>query len=275
MDAAGQPIGVISPQIEVSGVSKRFDTPGRGSVLALQHIDLAVAAGEFVALLGPSGCGKSTLLNLIAGFARPTKGTIRQDGAQITGPDRLRTVVFQEYGLFPWKTIQQNVEFGLKAKGIARRERAETARRLIAAVRLNGFEGRFPHEVSGGMKQRAAIARAIAPDPAILLMDEPFGALDAQTRVLMQEAVARISAETGKTIIFVTHSIDEAVFLADRVVVMSSRPGRIREVHTVELPRPRRPQMRSEPVYRTLIETLWQSLRPDFQKEAGTAVPSE
>ena len=264
------------PQIEVRGVSKRFGgTGGRGSILALSHVDVSITSGEFVALLGPSGCGKSTLLNLVAGFDKPTEGTILQSGMPVARPDPRRIVVFQDYGLFPWKTIQQNVEFGLKAQGVGRRARAETARRLLTVVRLEGFEDRYPHEISGGMKQRAAIARAIAPDPDVLLMDEPFGALDAQTRVLLQEEVARIAAETRKTILFVTHSIDEAVFLADRIVVMTSRPGRIRDIHTVDLPRPRVPEMRSEPTYHRLVETLWQSLRPEFQKESGALSPAE
>ena len=260
----------IQPQIEVKGLSKRFDGDSeQGSILALSDVDISVAIGEFVALLGPSGCGKSTLLNLIAGFEKATAGQILQAGVPITKPDRRRTVVFQEYGLFPWKTIQQNVEFGLKAKGIKARQRADMARHLLGVVRLEGFEDRYPHEISGGMKQRAAIARAVAPDPDVLLMDEPFGALDAQTRVLLQEEVARIAAETAKTIVFVTHSIDEAVFLADRILVMSTRPGRIQEIHKVDLPRPRLPEMRSNPLYRDLVETLWHSLRPQWQ-DAGS-----
>ena len=260
----------IQPQIEVKGLSKRFDgNSEQGSILALSDVDISVTIGEFVALLGPSGCGKSTLLNLIAGFEKATAGQILQAGVPITKPDRRRTVVFQEYGLFPWKTIQQNVEFGLKAKGIKARQRADMARHLLGVVRLEGFEDRYPHEISGGMKQRAAIARAVAPDPDVLLMDEPFGALDAQTRVLLQEEVARIAAETAKTIVFVTHSIDEAVFLADRILVMSTRPGRIQEIHKVDLPRPRLPEMRSNPLYRDLVETLWHSLRPQWQ-DAGS-----
>ena len=203
-----------SAQISIRGVSKTFS--GRGAqegVKALADVSLDIYPGEFVVLLGPSGCGKSTLLNLVAGFARPSSGSILHDGAEVAGPDRRRTVVFQEYALFPWKTVQENVEFGLKAQGVSREERRATARHLLSVVHLSGFEDRYPHEISGGMKQRAAIARAIAPNPELLLMDEPFGALDAQTRVLLQEEVARISAETGKTIVFVTHSIDEAVFL--------------------------------------------------------------
>lgn len=262
-------------QICIRGVSKVF--PGRGTqgaVTALSEVNLDVRSGEFLVLLGPSGCGKSTLLNLIAGFSRPSSGTIQHDHTEVKRPDHRRTVVFQEYALFPWKTVQENVEFGLKAQGIAKKERAIEARRLLGIVRLSGFEHCFPHEISGGMKQRAAIARAIAPNPEVLLMDEPFGALDAQTRVLLQEEVARISAETKKTIIFVTHSIDEAVFLGDRIVVMSSRPGRVREIHNVNLPRPRLPEMRSEKIYRDLVGTLWLSLRPDWRAETGDVTPN-
>ncbi|CAM5465721.1 Bicarbonate transport ATP-binding protein CmpD OS=Afipia felis OX=1035 GN=cmpD_1 PE=3 SV=1 [Afipia felis] len=262
-------------QIRIQGVSKVF--PGRGAqgvVTALADVNLDIRAGEFLVLLGPSGCGKSTLLNLIAGFSRISSGSIQHDGIEVTRPDHRRTVVFQEYALFPWKTVQENVEFGLKAQGVAKEERAKIARRLLGTVRLSGFENCYPHEISGGMKQRAAIARAIAPNPEVLLMDEPFGALDAQTRVLLQEEVARISAETKKTIIFVTHSIDEAVFLGDRIVVMSSRPGRIREIHDVDLPRPRVPEMRAEKAYRTLVDTLWRSLRPDFRAETGDVTPN-
>lgn len=262
-----------SNQICIRGVSKVFS--GRGAaVTALADVDLDIRAGEFLVLLGPSGCGKSTLLNLIAGFTKSTFGSIQHDGAEVTRPDHRRTVVFQEYALFPWKTVQENVEFGLKAQGVAKKDRAAAARHLLGIVRLAGFENCYPHEISGGMKQRAAIARAIAPNPEILLMDEPFGALDAQTRVLLQEEVARISAETKKTIIFVTHSIDEAVFLGDRIVVMSSRPGRVREIHDVDLPRPRVPEMRSDKTYRDLVDTLWLSLRPDWRAETGDVTPN-
>jgi NitT/TauT family transport system ATP-binding protein len=177
--------------------------------------------------------------------------------------------VFQDYALFSWKTVQENVEFGLKAQGMARAERTRRAKEVLATVHLTGFEDRYPHQISGGMKQRAAIARAVATDPEILLMDEPFGALDAQTRVLLQEELARLSSKTGMTIVFVTHSIDEAVFLGDRIVVMSARPGRIKEIHDVPLARPRLPEVRSQPVFRELADKLWQSLRPDWRAETG------
>lgn len=258
----------IAPQLDIADVSKVYG--GRteaGAVVALDGVSLTVRRGEFISLLGPSGCGKSTLLSIVAGFQKASAGTIRQDGRAIAGPAPSRTVVFQDYALFGWMTIQKNVEFGLKAKGVGAAERAERARALIASVRLTGFEDKYPHEVSGGMKQRAAIARALAPDPDILLMDEPFGALDAQTRVLLQEEIARISTESGKTVLFVTHGIEEAVFLADRVVVMSPRPGRVREEVAVPLPRPRTAAMRADPWFVTTVRDLWETLKPDWQKE--------
>jgi NitT/TauT family transport system ATP-binding protein len=257
--------------LQIRALVKRFPVRGKHQeILALDGIDLSVRAGEFVLLLGPSGCGKSTLLNIIAGFLRPTSGHALHGNDEIRGPDRRRTVVFQDYALFPWMTVQRNVEFGLKSQGIPQKERSETARYYINLVRLSGFEDRFPHEISGGMKQRAAIARALAPNPDILLMDEPFGALDAQTRVLLQEEVARISSETRKTVLFVTHSIEEAVFLGDRIVVMSSRPGRVRAVYDVRLARPRTAATRSLPEFVSLAQDLWQSLKPEWQDERVT-----
>lgn len=254
-------------QLRLDGVSKVFPRRGReGAVWALDGIDLSVQGGEFVSLLGPSGCGKSTLLGLVAGFDRPSSGHIWHDGAEVDGPDRRRTVVFQEYALFPWKTIQENVEFGLKARGIPVADRRALARDFIARVHLAGFEHRYPHEVSGGMKQRAAIARALAPNPDLLLMDEPFGALDAQTRVLLQEEVARLSVETKKTVLFVTHSIEEAVFLGDRVVVMTARPGRVRTAFAVPLGRPRGPEMRRDSGFVSLVQDLWESLKREWEE---------
>ncbi len=254
-------------QIDIRNVGKVYGTKvSDNPVIALDGVTLQIRRGEFISLLGPSGCGKSTLLGIIAGFQAATSGQILQDGTPITKPGPSRTVVFQDYALFGWMTVQQNVEFGLKAKGMPKAERAELARSLIATVHLTGFEDKYPHQMSGGMKQRAAIARALAPDPDILLMDEPFGALDAQTRVLLQEEIARISTEAGKTVVFVTHGIDEAVFLADRVVVMSPRPGRVREEVLVPLPRPRTAEMRSDPWFVSTVNDLWETLKPEWQK---------
>lgn len=254
-------------QIDIRGVGKTYRSKTADDVVvALDGVNLSIRRGEFISLLGPSGCGKSTLLSIIAGFQSASRGQILQDGRPITKPDPSRTVVFQDYALFGWMTVQQNVEFGLKAKGMPKAERAEIARSLIASVHLAGFEDKYPHQMSGGMKQRAAIARALAPDPDILLMDEPFGALDAQTRVLMQEEIARISSEAGKTVVFVTHGIEEAVFLADRVVVMSPRPGRVRDEVAVPLPRPRTAEMRSDPWFVSTVNSLWETLKPDWQK---------
>jgi NitT/TauT family transport system ATP-binding protein len=252
-------------QLSVDHVSKNFPLRGRAGVLTvLEDVSLDICEGELIVLLGPSGCGKSTLLNVIAGFLQPTTGQVLHEGIPVSKPDRRRTVVFQDYALFPWMTIEKNVEFGLKAQGIAPAERTRIARDFLALVKLSGFEDHYPYEVSGGMKQRAAIARALAPDPDILLMDEPFGALDAQTRVLLQEELVRIAAATKRTVVFVTHSIDEAVFLADRIVVMSSHPGRIRSIHNVALPRPRTAETRSLPNFISLTQELWDSLKPQW-----------
>ncbi|GHT80310.1 ABC transporter ATP-binding protein [Betaproteobacteria bacterium] len=258
----------MSAQLDISNVSKIY--PGRrgeDGIHALQDVSLKINKGEFISLLGPSGCGKSTLLSIVAGFQTVSDGFILQNDRELVGPSSTRTVVFQNYALFGWMTIQKNVEFGLKAKGVPATARARRARELLASVRLSGFEDKYPHEISGGMKQRAAIARALAPDPEILLMDEPFGALDAQTRVLLQEEIARISTEAGKTVLFVTHGIDEAVFLADRVIVMSPRPGRVRQEVVVPLPRPRTAEMRADPWFVSTVNELWETLKPDWQKE--------
>ncbi len=227
-------------KLEVTRVRKVFQPDaGRAPIVALERVDLTVEDGEFVCLLGPSGCGKSTLLNIVAGFLMPTEGRAILDGAEVTGPGRDRGVVFQEQALFPWFRVGQNVEFGPKMAGVPRAERARIADRYLDLVGLRPFRAAFPKELSGGMKQRVAIARALANDPKILLMDEPFGALDAQNRRLMQDELTKIWTATGKTILFVTHAIEESLLLADRVVVMSARPGRIKAVLPVPLARPR------------------------------------
>ncbi|MEV4196097.1 ABC transporter ATP-binding protein [Streptomyces toxytricini] len=224
-------------KIEFRSVSKAFPVKGRegGAFTALDGIDLDIAAGEFLTVVGPSGCGKSTLLDLLAGLTRPTSGEILLDGAPVTRPGPDRGIVFQQYALLPWRTALGNVEFGLEATGVPRRERAGRAREFLDLVGLAGFEGRHPHELSGGMRQRVAIARSLAYDPDVLLMDEPFAALDAQTRESLQDELRRIWQRTGKTVVFITHGIDEAVYLGERVAVLTSRPGRVKEVVPVRL----------------------------------------
>ncbi|NOU75970.1 ATP-binding cassette domain-containing protein [Paenibacillus sp. LMG 31458] len=225
--------------IEIRGVSKTFVQRLGGSYQALDNITLTIEKGEFVSLLGPSGCGKSTVLNLVAGFDTQSDGIIQVNGKKVTGAGADRVVVFQEHGLFPWLTVLDNVAFGLKQKGIGKKERYELAMEQIKAVHLSRFTDRYPHELSGGMKQRAAIARALAMDPEILLMDEPFAALDEQTRLILHKELEEIWMRTRKTILFITHNIREAVILSDRVFVMSTRPGTIKKEFAVKAARPR------------------------------------
>ena len=230
--------GPGSARVQLEGLYKSFSVDGR-SLPALIDVSLEVQAGELLCLLGPSGCGKSTLLNIVAGFLLPTRGRALVDGAPITGPGPERGVVFQEYVLFPWLTVAQNVEFGPRLKGAPAAQCRQIAARYLEMVGLREHAAKFPVQLSGGMKQRVAIARALANGPSIILMDEPFGALDAQTREVMQEELSRIQRVEHKTIVFVTHSIREAVYLADRVVVLTSSPGRIKEVFTIKLPEAR------------------------------------
>ncbi|AKG37663.1 ABC transporter ATP-binding protein [Paenibacillus durus ATCC 35681] len=228
----------------MSGVTRRYSIrlnkdEEKKQFTALQDVDLEVRPGEFLTIVGPSGCGKSTLLDLIAGLATPTEGELYIDGKKITGPALDRGIVMQGYALFPWRTVRRNVEFGLEIKKVPKKDRKAISDRFLELVGLSNYADRYPYELSGGMKQRVAIARALAYDPEVLLMDEPFAAVDAQTRETLQDELLRIWEQTGKTIIFVTHSIDEAVALADRVVVMSPNPGKVREIVPVSLPRPR------------------------------------
>jgi NitT/TauT family transport system ATP-binding protein len=225
-------------KLELRSVTKTF-LSRRGDTRALHNISVRVAPGEFVCLLGPSGCGKSTLLNLIAGLEKPDTGEVLMDSQPVAGPGRDRVVIFQEAALFPWLNVQDNVEFGLRAAGVPRAERADRAMRYLRLVHLGSFRKAFAHELSGGMKQRVALARALALEPDVLLMDEPFAALDAQTRDTLHDELQDIWAQTGKTIVFVTHNVREALVLGDRVLLMSARPGSIKREFTCELPRPR------------------------------------
>jgi NitT/TauT family transport system ATP-binding protein len=222
----------------VKGLCKQYDT-GDAAVLALDDIDLTIGDGEFVSLLGPSGCGKSTLLKIMAGLLRASNGGIEIDGASISAPGPERAVVFQDYALFPWMTVEENVEFGLEARGVSPKSRRDISAELLRVVGLKEFAKKYPHHLSGGMKQRVSIARALAVDPQILLMDEPFGALDAQTRSVLQEELLRIWKLYRKTVIFVTHSIEEAIYLSDRIAIMTARPGRIKAIVGVPAERPR------------------------------------
>lgn len=224
--------------LKIEGVSKTF-TGRAGTVEALRPVDVDVEAGQFICLLGPSGCGKSTLLSIIAGLEIPTSGAVWAGGRKVRGPGTDRVLLFQEAALFPWLDVQRNVEFGLRQAGMSAKERSATAQRYIELVHLKGFERSYVHQLSGGMRQRAAIARALAIDPAILLMDEPFGALDALTRDRLHAELESIWAATRKTVLFVTHNVREAVALGNRVLVFSPRPGRILRDFQIDLPRPR------------------------------------
>jgi NitT/TauT family transport system ATP-binding protein len=226
-------------KLRIDNVSLRFTPKGVDPVTALEGISLGVEEKEFAVIVGPSGCGKSSLLRLAAGLVAPTTGAIELDGKKVTRPGKDRGMVFQSYTLFPWLTVRRNVEFGLELAGLDAETRARIARKFIAEVGLDGFENAYPKQLSGGMMQRVALARALANDPEILLMDEPFGALDSQTRSLMQELLLNIWQHSQKTVLFITHDIDEAILLGDRVHVMTARPGRIKEMVKIEIPRPR------------------------------------
>jgi NitT/TauT family transport system ATP-binding protein len=233
--------GAAMPHIEVRDVSLVYDTPS-GRIPGVQAASFSMEASEFLCIVGPSGCGKSTLLNIIAGFLKPTSGEIRIGGKAVTGHGMDRGVVFQDFAqLFPWRTALGNVAFGLEMKGVPKQERDAIALEQLALVKLDKFARSYPHHLSGGMQQRVAIARALAYNPAVLLMDEPFAALDALTRDDMQRLLADVWRETGKTIIYVTHNVAEAVYLADRVVVMTPHPGRVKALIDIALPRPRDP----------------------------------
>jgi NitT/TauT family transport system ATP-binding protein len=250
--------------IECRDVSHWFRDQSGRAVHALDRVSLTIGVHSFVSLLGPSGCGKTTLLRVIDGLVAPTQGAVVIGGHRVTGPGADRAMVFQEHNLLPWKTALENLTFGCKLVGIGRREGLRRAREAITLMGLTGFEDHLPNQLSGGMKQRVGIARALSIRPQTLLMDEPFGALDAQTREVMQSELLRIWESDRKTVAFVTHSIDEAILLSDRIVVMGTRPGRIKTVIDVDLPRPRDEEMRADSRWTILRKRLWQLLKPEI-----------
>ncbi len=244
--------------LRIRGVERRFD-----KTLALQATDLDIEENDFVTILGPSGCGKSTLLRIVAGLDTPTAGVVELDGLRIDRPGADRGMVFQSYTLFPWLTVRDNVCFGLRERGLARAQQLEIAQGFIDKVGLSGFESHFPKQLSGGMQQRTAIARALANDPRMLLMDEPFGALDHQTRELMQELLLGIWEREKKTVLFVTHDIEEAIFIASRCLVMSARPGRIKADLAIDLPYPRHYTIKTSPEFSGLKARLTEEIRAE------------
>src|SRR5574341_1501610 len=254
----------MAPFIQAQNLTLSFRPKNREPVTALTDLSLAVARGEFVSIVGLSGCGKSSFLNILLGLIKPDRGEIQLNGTHITGPGQERAMVFQEFGLLPWRTVTANVELGLELKGIAPAQRAERATELIKLVGLKGFESHYPHELSGGMKQRVGLARALATEPEVLLMDEPFAALDAQTRDLMQSELLQIWERTRKTVVFVTHSIEEAAYLSDRVIVMTARPGRTKETLKIQLRRPREYEMRLTPEFNEIKSRIWEVLKEEL-----------
>ena len=254
--------------IEVRGFGLKYETL-KDSVEAVQSTDIVVRPGEFVSIIGPSGCGKSTLLNAVAGFLKPTTGTVEVDGEAVTAPSADRGMVFQQYSLFPWKTVRENVEFGLKMQGMSRLERERAARTLLGLAGLLSFENHYPDKLSGGMKQRVGIVRALATSPKVLLLDEPFGALDAQTRSIMQQILTNMWQHLKISVLFVTHDIDEAIFLSDRIYVMTARPGRIKAEIVVPLDRPRDAAVAMSSEFLALRRGLMAQIREESLKAMG------
>jgi ABC-type nitrate/sulfonate/bicarbonate transport system ATPase subunit len=255
-------VGRAVSRLSIQGVGRTFPGVNGGApTLALQPTNLEVADNDFITVLGPSGCGKSTLLRIVAGLDTPTVGRVLLDGQAVTGPGADRGMVFQSYTLFPWLTVRQNICFGLREKGMPATEQAEIVGRFIAEVGLTGFESHFPKQLSGGMQQRVALARALANDPKILLLDEPFGALDNQTRALMQELLLSIWELHKKTVLFVTHDIDEAIFMANRCAVFSARPGRIKNELRIALPYPRHYTVKTTPQFSELKAQVTEDIR--------------
>ncbi|HMK80084.1 MAG TPA: ABC transporter ATP-binding protein [Xanthobacteraceae bacterium] len=256
-------------RLSIDDVTLRFGAKRETQVTALERITLDVADQEFAVIVGPSGCGKSSLLRLVAGLIEPSEGAITLDGTPVTGPGRDRGMVFQSYTLFPWLTVAENVAFGLKIAGMPAAERARIVRHFISEVGLDGFEAAYPKQLSGGMMQRVALARALANDPAILLMDEPFGALDSQTRSLMQELLLALWQHAHKTVLFITHDIDEAILLGDRVHVMTARPGRIKERVEIDIARPRSVDTLTSPAFMALKRRIMALIHEEAVRAMG------
>ncbi|MBB3900929.1 ABC transporter ATP-binding protein [Methylobacterium brachythecii] len=263
--------GTARGLIEVQDFCLRYETM-EGAVEAVSDVSLNVQPGEFVSIVGPSGCGKSTLLNALAGFLTPSGGKVTVDGEAISGPSADRGMIFQQYSLFPWKTVRENVEFGLKMSGVSRSERERRARTLLGLAGLSQFENHYPDRLSGGMKQRVGIVRALATGPRILLLDEPFGALDAQTRLIMQQILTNMWQRLKISVLFVTHDIDEAIFLSDRIYVMTARPGTIKSEIVVPLPRPREPSMTLSSEFLGLRRGLMSLIREESIRAMGGEV---
>jgi ABC-type nitrate/sulfonate/bicarbonate transport system ATPase subunit len=266
---------MAAPKLRIHEVSMTFRARHGGEVVAIDRLSLDVADRDIVSIVGPSGCGKSTLLRLVAGLVRPSSGEIWLDGRQVMDPGADRGMVFQSYTLFPWLTVQGNVEFGPRLRRVPEAERQEVAKRFINMVGLVGFEHAYPKELSGGMMQRVAIARALANDPEVLLMDEPFGALDAQTRAFMGELLLDVWQKTPKTILFVTHDIDEALFLGDRVYVMTARPGRFRAEVSLTLPRPRTLEVTTSEEFVSAKRRVLAMIREETARTMGTTVGAD
>lgn len=250
-------------EIEISGVTQEFEKKD-GKFLALDTVNLNVEQNEFICVVGPSGCGKTTLLNIIAGLCKPTTGTVKVRGELVTGPGKGKGVVFQQYALYPWLTVEKNVEFGMRMKGVPKAERAEIAKKYIDLVGLSKFAKAYPKELSGGMKQRVAIARAYATGPEVLLMDEPFGALDAQTRAQLQENLLKTWEQERKTCFFITHDVEEAVLLATKIIIMSAGPGHITEIVPVTLPYPRTQQTKLTSEFNELKNQIWNKVYREY-----------
>jgi ABC-type nitrate/sulfonate/bicarbonate transport system ATPase subunit len=258
-------MGDVQPKVGIAGLSKSFTVDG-APLAAIEQIDLDVPQKQFVSIVGTSGCGKSTLLNIVGGLERPSSGQVKIDGTPVTGPGRDRGFVFQTYTLFEWMTVSGNIRFALEKSPLSRAEKAALVVQFVRAVGLSGFENAYPKQLSGGMRQRVAIARALVYKPSILLMDEPFGALDAQTRGMMQELLLQVWEDHKVTVLFVTHDVDEAIFLADRVVILASRPGRVKRDIVVDLPRPRAFDLVTDPRFMKIKREVLAEIREETLK---------